>query len=602
MKREFKEILLSDIIPTEDNKRKFDKKPDAEDIELLESVKAGGIRQAVQVRPHPDQKGKFELRSGERRYRVALEAGMETIPAIVYTGLSDADAMDLTYIENKFRKNLKPMEEAAEVALLLERFGGNVKAITKRYGINAQWVHVRANIAKGLIKDWKLAAEGKHECLDVRNWTISHLSLIARLPERIQEEFFDYVDNNHWEFKDMSAADLDEMIGKMLHLLSKAKWNLDDETLLPKAGACSKCTKRCGHQPMLWFDSDDQVDAGDQCLDGHCWIVKGLAWLERSAAELRQKHPNMVLVMTEPTRGCDTRAITEKMGAPLCSWQYATCSKTTKGAVPAMYVNNKGAGKLAYIKIKEFSGHRADKAKGTPTPLKKRREMLDAKRWAQVLLDLREKVKGATVADITYKDKVSSVMTLVAAHGNKKLWSPFGYDSWQGSGTKVSKAEISKLVKSKNSQARAIELLWQSFLPTLDDLLTYNGPITQTPKKFTDDAAWITDMIGVDIKLLLKDVSSRKGFTEPKSWAGLNADGTPKKAKPAKKAAAKKKPAVKKGEQEKQICRICGCSDMDACVDEETGEPCHWVEDDLCSKCEYMAVKKGEKVESKSVA
>lgn len=33
------------------------------------------------------------------------------------------------------------------------------------------------------------------------------------------------------------------------------------------------------------------------------------------------------------------------------------------------------------------------------------------------------------------------------------------------------------------------------------------------------------------------------------------------------------------------ICRICGCWDFDACLDPESGEPCSWVEPNLCSAC-----------------
>lgn len=33
-------------------------------------------------------------------------------------------------------------------------------------------------------------------------------------------------------------------------------------------------------------------------------------------------------------------------------------------------------------------------------------------------------------------------------------------------------------------------------------------------------------------------------------------------------------------------CRECGCTDYNACFDERRGEPCHWVEADLCSNCE----------------
>ena len=32
-------------------------------------------------------------------------------------------------------------------------------------------------------------------------------------------------------------------------------------------------------------------------------------------------------------------------------------------------------------------------------------------------------------------------------------------------------------------------------------------------------------------------------------------------------------------------CRVCGCTDHHACYDRDAGEPCHWVEDDLCSVC-----------------
>ena len=32
-------------------------------------------------------------------------------------------------------------------------------------------------------------------------------------------------------------------------------------------------------------------------------------------------------------------------------------------------------------------------------------------------------------------------------------------------------------------------------------------------------------------------------------------------------------------------CRNCGCTDVHACIDDRTGEPCHWVEPDLCSPC-----------------
>ena len=49
-------------------------------------------------------------------------------------------------------------------------------------------------------------------------------------------------------------------------------------------------------------------------------------------------------------------------------------------------------------------------------------------------------------------------------------------------------------------------------------------------------------------------------------------------------------------------CKVCGCTDDNACIDKKTGEPCHWVETDLCSNCECMAVKGNKNAKAKSVA
>lgn len=425
MKREFKEIPLSDIFPTSDNKRKNIEKSEGFD-ELVSSIKAGGIRQVVQVRLHPDNKGKFELRSGERRYRAAKAAGVKTIPALVYTGLTCAEAMDLTFIENKFRQDLKPLEEAAEVALMMERFGNNVKLVSQRIGKDIQWVYARANIAKGLIKQWRTLIEGK----DVRfsNWTLSHLLLIARLPEHIQNILLkDISGTNFNRPENMSAADLEEFIGKALHLLSKAKWDLNDETLIPKAGACSKCTKRSGYQPMLWFDSEDQVDAGDQCLDGMCWQAKQVAWMQRRAKELKEKHPNLVFISKDHPQRQEAEMINESVGSYLTQWEYKSASKSTKGALPAMHVQGKAAGQLTYVKVDTQRSNMGARPKGTPTPMKQRQQQLDAKRWAQVLLDLRDKVGSTKVTELKLHDTAIGLMSLVALYGNDRACRGFDF-------------------------------------------------------------------------------------------------------------------------------------------------------------------------------
>ena len=128
-----------------------------------------------------------------------------------------------------------------------------------------------------------------------------------------------------------------------------------------------------------------------------------------------------------------------------------------------------------------------------------------------------------------YKDKTTGVMALVAFYGNASLFDHNRDDQ----------AEIQKLVKKKDS-AKALEYLWESVKPTLDNILTYNGPVTQTPDYYIKEAKWIAALIQVDLDAMFKEVSQTKGFTEPKSWKNLNADGTPKakKKKTTKKDAA----------------------------------------------------------------
>lgn len=317
--------------------------------------------------------------------------------------------------------------------------------------------------------------------------------------------------------------DIKEWITKSMNLLSKSKWDLDDETLAPKAGACSKCPKRTGHQPMLWFDSEARAKAGDQCMDPVCYQGKQVARVARQARELQGKHPRLVLVAKEHMMDAEAIAIRDRVGSYLPNWEYTASSKNATDAVPAMVVDGSGAGKLTYVKLKpqSSSGGSSRRGMGIPTPLRERRMQLDAKRWAQVLIDLRAKVEAATVADMTWKDKIAGLMAAVGLYGNQ----PEGMAD-HDQRAKLNAALIIKQVEKR--QTHALELLWESFKPTLDKELRWMGPVTQTPPEMRETANWIADLVGLDAGKMFDDVCTRKGFTEPKVWAGLDADGTPK--------------------------------------------------------------------------
>jgi ParB family chromosome partitioning protein len=105
--------------------------PEAELIELAESLRQNGLLQPVLVRRKGD--GFFELIAGERRFRAAKLAGLNTLPAIVRNS-TDQQAMELALVENLQRKDLNPMESARAYHRLITEFGFTQDAVAERIG------------------------------------------------------------------------------------------------------------------------------------------------------------------------------------------------------------------------------------------------------------------------------------------------------------------------------------------------------------------------------------------------------------------------------------------------------------------------------------
>ncbi len=87
--------------------------------ELAESIKAQGIMQPIVVRPIGE--GKYEIIAGERRWRAAQMAGLDSIPTII-RDVPDEAAIAMALIENIQRENLNPIEEAIALKRLQDEF------------------------------------------------------------------------------------------------------------------------------------------------------------------------------------------------------------------------------------------------------------------------------------------------------------------------------------------------------------------------------------------------------------------------------------------------------------------------------------------------
>lgn len=99
---------------------------------LTASIAEIGVLQPILVRAAGE--GRYELIAGERRWRAAKRAGLQTIPIVVREADTDAELLEQALVENLHRADLNAMEEAAAYQQLIEDFGLTQEQAAKRVG------------------------------------------------------------------------------------------------------------------------------------------------------------------------------------------------------------------------------------------------------------------------------------------------------------------------------------------------------------------------------------------------------------------------------------------------------------------------------------
>jgi ParB family chromosome partitioning protein len=115
-------LMLTDIVPGQYQPRT--RMDEGALYELAESIKAQGIMQPILVRKLAQgaNSGKFEIIAGERRFRAAKLAGLDSVPVLV-RDVPDEAAAAMALIENIQREDLNPLEEAHGLQRLVKEFG-----------------------------------------------------------------------------------------------------------------------------------------------------------------------------------------------------------------------------------------------------------------------------------------------------------------------------------------------------------------------------------------------------------------------------------------------------------------------------------------------
>ena len=251
-------LPLSDIIPNRFQPRKnFD-----EEIltDLSNSIKERGVIQPIIVRSSEDQKTKYEIIAGERRWLAARKAGLHEIPVVV-TEASDLKSLEFAIVENVQRHDLNPFEEAQGYKRLIDEFSYDQEKVSKFIGKSRSYI---ANTLRLLNLPSKVL-----QFLTEKKITAGHAKILVGL------ENSEFLANKIIE-KNLSVRQAENLV-KMLKKNNKTSKNIDpninnlERSLSDKIGlsVIIKNTKRNKGTITFSYKEIDQLNKIIEIIKSH---------------------------------------------------------------------------------------------------------------------------------------------------------------------------------------------------------------------------------------------------------------------------------------------------------------------------------------------
>jgi ParB family chromosome partitioning protein len=212
-------LPLSDIIPNRFQPRKnFD-----EEIltDLSNSIKERGVIQPIIVRSSKEQKAKYEIIAGERRWLAASKAGLHDIPVII-TEADDLKSLEFAIVENVQRHDLNPLEEAMGYKRLIDEFSYDQEKVSKFIGKSRSYItnslrllNLPAEVIK-LVEEKKITSGHAKILVGLENATfVANKILEKKLSVRQTENFvkiFKKKGSKISIFKDPNIRDLEHIV------------------------------------------------------------------------------------------------------------------------------------------------------------------------------------------------------------------------------------------------------------------------------------------------------------------------------------------------------------------------------------------------------
>ena len=125
------QLQIIDLVPNRYQPRKVFDENSLED--LTNSIKERGMIQPIIVRKSNNDKSKFEIIAGERRWLAAQRAGLHNVPVVI-TEADDLKSLEFAIVENVQRHDLNPLEEAQGYKRLIDEFSYDQEKVSKFIG------------------------------------------------------------------------------------------------------------------------------------------------------------------------------------------------------------------------------------------------------------------------------------------------------------------------------------------------------------------------------------------------------------------------------------------------------------------------------------
>jgi ParB family transcriptional regulator, chromosome partitioning protein len=257
--------------------------------ELAASIREHGVLSPLLVRPQSERR--FEIVFGARRYRGAALAERETVPVCIRE-MTDAEVLEAQLVENLQRQDVHPLHEAQGFAALmrLEEPKYSIELIGAKCGKSAGYVASRLRLTE--------LAPVAVEAFTQDEIGLGHALLLAKLQSGQQEGALaacwqeSYTSGSKSKRILLPVRHLREWIERNILLeLVTAPFSKEDATLVPEAGSCHDCSKRTGHNTLLFEGIAAQHDS---CSDPACYAAKVDAHVKQTVAA----KPKLVQITT----------------------------------------------------------------------------------------------------------------------------------------------------------------------------------------------------------------------------------------------------------------------------------------------------------------